>query len=93
MLASYNGKIDIVRFLCDRGASVGVRNKAGWTALLSGCSGGHLGVVEVLVARGADVKVVDGGGVGVLERARKGGSGGRGEGRGGGDKGRAELVR
>ena len=48
------GYLDIVRMLCDKGATVDASCKWG-TPLMSACRGGYLFVAEFLIYRGADV--------------------------------------
>jgi ankyrin repeat protein len=50
--ASYNGHLDVVKYLVENGAKISAqRNKA----LIEASDGGHLDIVKYLVERGADV--------------------------------------
>ncbi|CAH2245291.1 jg15677 [Pararge aegeria aegeria] len=53
-------KLDVVRFVLDRGGDVGARDSNGWTPLLRAvCQGAKTEVVEELVRRGSDVAAAD----------------------------------
>lgn len=54
ILASQQGKLDVVAFLLDRGARVNDAMTDGKTALLMACKNGHIEVVKILMKRGAD---------------------------------------
>ena len=54
ILASQEGKLDVVEFLLDRGARVNDLMTDGKTALLMACKNGHTEVVKILMKRGAD---------------------------------------
>ncbi|XP_067659848.1 fibronectin type 3 and ankyrin repeat domains protein 1-like [Haliotis asinina] len=51
------------------GVDVNSRDVVGWTPVMSAAGGGHRDVVELLVSRGADVSLVDGGGNNILHYA------------------------
>jgi ankyrin repeat protein len=55
MLASLNGRADIVRVLLDARAEVNASDKEGFTALLAAAQYSHLEVVRALLAAKADV--------------------------------------
>ena len=44
--------------LLDAGADVNLKNKDGWTALMSAIDGGNVECIKCLVGRGADVNSV-----------------------------------
>ena len=46
-----------VKVLLDRSAKVNRRDNRGWTALMIAAERGHLGVVRILLAAGADPKL------------------------------------
>ena len=77
MLASYNGHMDVVVALCDRGADVNASHD-GATVLTLATLGGYVDIVKVLCDRGAAVNAVDNGGFTALMYASK--------------KGRADIV-
>jgi ankyrin repeat protein len=54
ILASQQGKLDVVAFLLDRGVSVNDVMTDGKTALLMACKNGHTEIVRILMAKGAD---------------------------------------
>ena len=54
-LAAWQGHVDIVRLLLDRGADVNARGDGGRTPLHYAAYWGHLDVVELLIEEGADV--------------------------------------
>jgi ankyrin repeat protein len=54
ILASQQGKLDVVAFLLDRGARVNDVMTDGKTALLMACKNGHTEIVRILMAKGAD---------------------------------------
>ena len=54
ILASQQGKVDVVEFLLNRGASVNDVMTDGKTALIMACKNGHTEIVELLLKRGAD---------------------------------------
>ncbi len=53
------GDIEKVRALLDSGVPVDAKNRYGATALFFAADKGHLAIVELLVARGADIDVED----------------------------------
>ena len=62
MWASYNGNVEIVQALIDKGADINANSNPGRTALMWASISGHKEVVQLLLAKGADVnsKDVDG---------------------------------
>lgn len=48
-----NGTLEMVRLLCENGASLEVRNVYGFTALHFAIKSGHLGIVQYLLDKGA----------------------------------------
>lgn len=58
-LATFRGRLDIVRLLLRHGARVDTHGPGGPTALHTACVGGHLSIVKALVAAGADPKEID----------------------------------
>jgi len=52
------GDIEKIETLTDQGTNPNIRNRAGITPLLAATFNNHLGAVEVLVAKGADVNLV-----------------------------------
>ncbi len=66
MVASLNGRIEIVRKLRAAGAEV---NRPGWTPLIYAATGGHAEIVRFLLAQGADVNAVSPSGASALMMA------------------------
>eukprot|EP01116_Phalansterium_solitarium_P024696 TRINITY_DN9119_c0_g1_i1.p1 TRINITY_DN9119_c0_g1~~TRINITY_DN9119_c0_g1_i1.p1 ORF type:complete len:1155 (+),score=322.34 TRINITY_DN9119_c0_g1_i1:118-3465(+) len=62
LAACFDGKVDVVRLLLSKGASVKSRDAEGRTCLHQAVKGGHLELSEVLIAEGAAVnaQTVDG---------------------------------
>lgn len=58
MEAAWNGYLDIVRLLVEKGANVNAIDDEGGTALMLACKNCHLGVTKVLLDRGANVNAV-----------------------------------
>ncbi len=54
-LAADRGRGEVVRLLLRRGAAADAADEGGWTALIWASAGGHLDIVEALLASGADV--------------------------------------
>ena len=54
ILASQQGKLDVVEFLLKKGARVNDVMTDGKTALLMACKNGHTEIVRILMAKGAD---------------------------------------
>ena len=54
ILASQQGKLDVVEFLLDKGARVNDVMTNGKTALLMASKNGHTEIVRILMAKGAD---------------------------------------
>ena len=57
-LAAGEGRLDVVRYLLDRGADVNAREKMGDTALTEAAYYDHLDVVRELLFRGVDVNAI-----------------------------------
>ena len=55
ILASYNGSVNMVRVLLDKGAAVDGRSEQGFTALFLASQLGHLEICRILIEYGADV--------------------------------------
>jgi len=55
VIGGYN---EIAKMLINKGADVGVKNKAGFTPLHEGAYSGHKEIVELLIASGADVNAM-----------------------------------
>ncbi|MGX2981911.1 ankyrin repeat domain-containing protein [Helicobacter sp. 23-1045] len=55
-IASYQGHLEIVKYLISKGANVNAKDSFGWTALISASSNGKLELVKYLISKGADVK-------------------------------------
>jgi ankyrin repeat protein len=53
--AAAAGKIETVRDLIERGASINSRDENAWTPLMQATQGNHLAVVKVLLDAGADI--------------------------------------
>ncbi len=51
--------IEVVSYLLDRGAAIDDRDDRGRTALMIAAEGGHAGIAQLLLARGADPKLTD----------------------------------
>ena len=61
MSAVGSNKLDAVKFLVERGATIDVGNKIGHTALGSGAYMGYIDIVKYLIIKGADINyAVDG---------------------------------
>lgn len=54
-----NSHLEVTRALIQRGADVNGKNKYGKTPIMYACQGGHLDVVKLLHASGADIFIVD----------------------------------
>jgi ankyrin repeat protein len=71
-LAAFFGQRDAVEFLLDHGAEINIlsTNPAfPFAPLHSAMSGGHKEIFDLLLARGADIRVREGGGMTVLHEA------------------------
>ncbi|OGM04482.1 MAG: hypothetical protein A2008_08140 [Candidatus Wallbacteria bacterium GWC2_49_35] len=53
--AAGRGDIDILRYLCEKGAAVDARDNDNWTPLMKACSAGRYDVAEYLIGRGAAI--------------------------------------
>jgi len=69
MRAARNGKVDSLKILIERGASVDLRNQQNMTALLSAAQTGSLDAIMVIVAGKADVNAKDARGRNALDFA------------------------
>jgi hypothetical protein len=58
--AAHEGRIDVVRYLLDKGVDVSATS-GGWNALVAAAHEGQLKTVELLLDRGADVNAAPGG--------------------------------
>jgi hypothetical protein len=60
-VASYNGRLEVARWLVNNGADIDVRDSSyhSNTALYHACERGRLGVVRLLLEKGADPTIVD----------------------------------
>jgi ankyrin repeat protein len=58
-LATKNGRLDMVKFLVDKGANLNYGSVNGTTPLMLAATNGHLDVVKFLVDKGADVNAKD----------------------------------
>jgi uncharacterized protein len=58
-LTAAAGHVDVMRYVLDEGAQIGLRNPGGWSALDVACLHGHLGMVSLLLAHGADAGAVN----------------------------------
>jgi ankyrin repeat protein len=61
-LAAGEGKLEVVRYLLDKGADVNAREDFGNTVLAEAAYNGHLAVVKELLLRGAEINAVGDGG-------------------------------
>ncbi len=52
-------KKDVIRLLLERGADVNLGDNNGCTALMRAAYGGYAGLVEDLIANGADKELID----------------------------------
>ena len=68
-LASYWGRIDIVRLLLTEGADITIAANDGMTALHLASRNGHLDIVRLLLTEGADITIADSDGMTALHRA------------------------
>ena len=59
ILASQDGKKEVVKFLIDWGADVEAKSNIGWTSLMCAAAYGHLDVVKVLFFQKASVDTQD----------------------------------
>jgi hypothetical protein len=57
MLASAEGRVEVVRWLVDHGAAINERDNGGYTAVSLACVKGQSLVVRLLVERGADTTI------------------------------------
>ncbi|ORX82395.1 ankyrin [Anaeromyces robustus] len=56
MLAAFNGHLDIIQYLYERGTKLNCESKQGETPLILACMGGHLKVVKFLYSHGLNIK-------------------------------------
>jgi len=54
---SIRGQLDLVKLLIKAGASVNVKNKYGYTALMYASINNHLDIVKLLIKAGADINI------------------------------------
>lgn len=57
--ACASGKLDIVKFLIQKGSDVNSQNKIGTTPLIYATINGHLDIINALIDNGADVNLLD----------------------------------
>ncbi|KAF0698896.1 hypothetical protein As57867_010456, partial [Aphanomyces stellatus] len=57
IIASFNGHVDAVKLLCERGAKLNVANKNNITPLLAAVTESRVDVVHILLGAGADVNI------------------------------------
>ena len=55
MIASLNGKLEVVKLLLKNGAQVDLQDGGGWSALMCASVEGHAEVTKVLLEKGAQV--------------------------------------
>ncbi|MDE1762442.1 MAG: ankyrin repeat domain-containing protein [Candidatus Micrarchaeota archaeon] len=67
MWAAWNGQLDSVSMLLDKGADINLRDLKGTTALMYATSLGYSDIVRVLLERGADTKINNNDGKTALE--------------------------
>ncbi len=60
MWASYEGQLDMVRLLLEKGADINFKGNNGGTALMYACVKGDPEIVKLLLENGADVDAKDG---------------------------------
>lgn len=74
--ASYSGNKELVQYLIDKGADPNAKTSGNETALHRAARGGHLDVVKLLVAYGADLNIIynANGGLSPLSRAAESGN-------------------
>jgi ankyrin repeat protein len=69
--AARYGRLEIVRHLLERGASVDGQGGDGYTPLILACAGRHRDVVELLLYRGADVDLRANDGMTAVRQSRQ----------------------
>lgn len=57
MRAAYNGHLEVVKLLLDKGAKVNIQNEAGSTSLMKAAYNGHFEIVKLLIDKGASVNL------------------------------------
>jgi len=77
MYASYNGEIEIVKYLIDNGANINLQSKHdgkyGFSALTEASRNGHIEVVKYLIDNGADINLqINYGYTALIEASRNG---------------------
>ena len=56
LIATNRNRVDVVRVLLDLNANPNVQDRSGWTPLLSAADEGNAEIVNMLLAKGADLK-------------------------------------
>lgn len=71
MWASWEGHLNVVKYLISQGAGVNIQDDVGWMALMFASRNGHFKVVEYLVNQGANVNLQNKFGETAYDRASK----------------------
>ena len=74
MLASQEGRLDVVQALLAKSADVNAKTNKGVTALMLASENGYLDVVQILLSKGADVNAEDKDGKTALSLAKRKGN-------------------
>lgn len=74
MIASFSGKLEIVKPLIDIGCDVNLKDKQGKTALMMDSPTGNVDVLNILVEHGADINAINVEGLNALMIAKSTGS-------------------